>query len=166
MDSLPPFLHKEYNYTLQRRNPDFQQKQLELWSNYVMEWTRQNSNNLDVRDLHKQVGVNSELNRMISEEDFDSIVEYMVEKDYARLEDGQLYVYAISIQDIADQLYDWAEDRGVVDQAEFSLIDELYETSGRGFPDEFKEAPPSIKDMIMNYLERSGKVTLNEFEGD
>ena len=97
-----------------------------------MEWTKHNSNSMSVRSLHKEVAVNTALNRMMSEDDFQMVVEYMVEKGFAQwVESDKLYVYSISITEIGDQLNRWAEEAGVVDQAEFSLIDDLYEMKAR-----------------------------------
>ena len=90
---------------------------------------------------------------MMSESDFDIVIAFMVEKEFVHtLKGGKLYVLAKSMQEISDELVSWAEKTGLVDQAEFSLIDDLYDMKAeKGKPKEFCTAPNEIKDMIMYY---------------
>ena len=82
---------------------------------------------------------------------------------------SKVYVFAKSMNEISNELVQWAEKEGIVDQAEFSLIDDLYEikdSKRKYFPHEFSKAPDEVKDRIMEYTERQGKVTLNDYDGD
>ena len=71
-----------------------------------------------------------------------------------------------SLLKIGDSLYKWAEDKGVIDMDEISLLDDLYEMTSKddGIPSVFAKLPDSIKKETVNSLARRGKVIL--YEGD
>ena len=79
----------------------------------------------------------------------------MIEKEYAySLSENWVYILSLSLSEISNKLVSWAEKEGVVDQAEYSLIDDLYEIKQKkGFPSEFASAPNEIKDLIMHYTQ-------------
>ena len=91
----------------------------------------------------------------MSQKDFQLVVDYMIEMEYAyNISENRIYVLAKSLNEISNDLVAWAEKEGIVDQSEYSLIDELYETtSTKGFSDDFAQAPREIKDMIMHYTQ-------------
>lgn len=52
----------------------------------------------------------------MSESDFEIVISYMIEKEFAhQLKGGKLYILAKSMQEISDELVAWAEKSGIVD---------------------------------------------------
>ncbi len=63
-----------------------------------MRWTSENKNMLTKDQLLQNVACNEEINRKMSEQDFDTVISYMVEKEFAhQLKGGKLYILAKSM---------------------------------------------------------------------
>ena len=83
-----------------------------------------------------------------------------------RLDEESLYIMTKSLLKIGDSLYTWAEDKGVIDMDEISLLDDLYEMTKEddGIPSSFDKLPDVIKKETIVSLAKRGKVIL--YEGD
>ena len=83
-----------------------------------------------------------------------------------KLEDGSLYIMTKSLLKIGDSLYKWAEEKGIIDMDEISLLDDLYDmtSSKDDIPALFSNLPDFIKKETIKSLARRGKVLL--YEGD
>lgn len=129
-----------------------------------------NENSLPITDLLENVAVNSQTNRRMAEDDFRMVVSYMVEKEFAyKLSNDTVYVLAKSLNEISNELMYWAEKEGMVDKGEFDLIEDLYEMNpkkNKRFPASFSIAPKAIKNLILEYTQNQGKITLDEYDGD
>ena len=71
-----------------------------------------------------------------------------------------------SLLKIGNSLYSWAEDKGLIDEDEIALLDDLYEMtkSSDGIPAVFAKLPNYIKKETIMSLAKRGKVIL--YEGD
>eukprot|EP00343_Euplotes_focardii_P010976 CAMPEP_0205831890 /NCGR_PEP_ID=MMETSP0206-20130828/45435_1 /ASSEMBLY_ACC=CAM_ASM_000279 /TAXON_ID=36767 /ORGANISM="Euplotes focardii, Strain TN1" /LENGTH=80 /DNA_ID=CAMNT_0053136947 /DNA_START=247 /DNA_END=489 /DNA_ORIENTATION=- len=70
-----------------------------------------------------------------------------------------------SLLKMGNSIYEWAEDKGVIDMDEISLLEDLYEmTTDDGIPSSFAKLPDAIKKETILSLAKRGKVIL--YEGD
>lgn len=79
--NFPPF------FTIQP-NIDTRKKQLEAWCQYVLDWQKsQNSHSLDVNEAQTSVFTNKEINRKLSKDGIDMVLEELRKKGHLEWKD-------------------------------------------------------------------------------
>eukprot|EP00344_Euplotes_crassus_P002206 CAMPEP_0197009942 /NCGR_PEP_ID=MMETSP1380-20130617/52147_1 /TAXON_ID=5936 /ORGANISM="Euplotes crassus, Strain CT5" /LENGTH=105 /DNA_ID=CAMNT_0042431535 /DNA_START=199 /DNA_END=513 /DNA_ORIENTATION=+ len=102
----------------------------------------------------------------MSTDDFQLLLSYLKDTGkLVRLDEDRLFIMTKSLLKIGNKLYQWAEDKGVIDMDEISLLEDLYEMGkDDGLPSSFYKLPDAIKKETILSLAKRGKVFL--YEGD
>ncbi len=152
---LPTWIEKKYYWA--RPNPhkhaDLYQSWLEEWSNFLMKWAEATrSHVVSVPQLLAEFPFNNPINKAkLLEPEIREICEYLIQKKLAKWYDKnkrRLRIYWKSLEEFAEDLYDWAFLRG----ESFATLMDLAQA---GQP--WSNLPPRELQQLMELLVREGR---------
>ncbi len=152
---LPTWIEKKYYWARPnpQKHPDLHQSWLEEWSNFLLKWAEAtNSHVVSVPRLLTEFPFNNPvIKAKLLEPEIREICEYLIQKNLATWYDKnkrRLRIYWKSLDEFAEDLYDWAFLRG----ESFATLMDLAQA---GQP--WSNLPPKELQRLMELLVREGR---------
>ena len=148
--SWPPF------YTLQP-NLDTQAQQLNLWAQVLLEFAKKNKIYVGTVENFSRITRNTEINRSLSEEFKENLLNYMKKQKFVHAEGKSLLFFWQKPETWAESIHKWAVDSGRVGSVE--TVEGLV-SGDETNSEEFYGMPVNYAIYVLKTLEKSRKAEM------